>query len=67
MPAMKKETELMNVKDIPTRPKRTQCNAANMGKGIDAKRAPNFPASRKIRLELHTRDDGNVILNIKPT
>jgi hypothetical protein len=29
--------------DIPTRPKRTQYNAANIGKGIDAKTAPNFP------------------------
>lgn len=30
--------------DIPTRPKRTQYNAANIGKGIDANTAPNFPA-----------------------
>lgn len=30
---------------IPTRPKRTQYNAAYIGKGIDAKTAPNFPAN----------------------
>lgn len=29
---------------IPTMPKRTQYNAAYMGKGIEAKTAPNFPA-----------------------
>lgn len=30
---------------IPTSPKRTQYNAANIGKGIDANTAPNFPAN----------------------
>lgn len=33
---------------IPTRPKRTQYNAAYIGKGIDAKTAPNFPANRHV-------------------
>jgi hypothetical protein len=33
--------------NIPTRPNRTQYNAANIGKGIDANTAPNFPANNK--------------------
>lgn len=32
---------------IPTSPNRTQYNAAYIGKGIDAKTAPNFPAYSK--------------------
>jgi len=36
---------------LPTRPKSTQYNAANMGNGIDANRAPNFPA----RTEYHIK------------
>lgn len=34
------------VRGIPTRPKSTQYNAANIGNGIDAKRAPNFPEGK---------------------
>lgn len=30
--------------NIPTRPKRIQYSAANIGKGIDANTAPNLPA-----------------------
>jgi hypothetical protein len=33
--------------DIPTRPKRRQYSAPNIGKGIDAKTAPNFPKVEK--------------------
>lgn len=30
-------------KDLPTMPNKTQYMAPNIGKGIDAKNAPNFP------------------------
>lgn len=33
--------------NLPTRPNRTQYTAAKMVKGIDAKKAPNFPAAIK--------------------
>lgn len=35
----------LEIKYIPTRPKRTQYIAANIGNGIDANKAPNFPES----------------------
>ena len=41
----KQKTEFQLANDIPTRPKRTQYNAAYIGKGIDANTAPNFPAN----------------------
>lgn len=31
-------------RNLPTRPNKTQYTAANMVKGIDANKAPNFPA-----------------------
>lgn len=36
-------------KGSPTKPNNTQYTAAKIGKGIDANKAPNFPASYKIR------------------
>lgn len=42
--------------DIPTRPKRIQYSAANIGKGIEANTAPNFPTDdgrkRKKKLQV---------------
>ena len=36
----------LKVNSIPTRPKRTQYNAAKIGNGIEAKTAPNLPAEK---------------------
>lgn len=36
----------MNHESVPTRPNNTQYSPANIGKGMDAKIAPNFPVSR---------------------
>lgn len=37
--------------DVPTRPNRTQYNAENIGKGIDANTAPNFPADNRRKVK----------------
>jgi hypothetical protein len=39
---------------IPTRPNRTQYKAANIGKGIDANTAPNFPADNRRKINKKT-------------
>lgn len=37
------EVNIVNYRNLPTRPNRTQYIAANIVKGIDANRAPNLP------------------------
>lgn len=46
-----KAMKLFDADHIPTRPKRTQYNAANIGKGIDANTAPNFPVKTYLEFQ----------------
>lgn len=51
-------------KNLPTIPKRMQYTAANIGKGIDANKAPNLPV-RKSRIEFVTLEQ--ILENFKFT
>lgn len=50
-----------NVGNLPTKPNKTQYTAANIVNGIDAKKAPNFPAKSKQTKMLKTEQLYKVI------